>query len=178
MGATSGLPVLAGSVSQQLRGAEARLRSGNGEAAVPCGEACSSRSTIVRAVHDKVATMNFFLHLRQEWDVIVKSPFACVLCLVFGFAAGSWYYAEQVATLTSQVAFWKDKATAGATPTPGQTPAASAANTSAHFILNAEGASFYASPDNPKLLTGIVLDVQIRNSGISSKATGWSLTVT
>ena len=132
--------------------------------------------------HDKVTTMNFFLHLRQEWDTIVKAPFACVLCLVFGFAGGSWYYAEQVATLSSQVAFWKDKATAGATPTPvGQTPAASAAsaaNTSAHFIINAEGASFYSSPDDPKLLTGIVLDVQLRNSGMASKATGWSLTVT
>jgi|SRR5580704_1443059 hypothetical protein len=126
--------------------------------------------------------MNFFLHLRQEWDTIVKAPFACVLCLVFGFAGGSWYYAEQVATLTSQVAFWKDKATAGATLTPaGQTPAASAssaANTSAHFTLNAEGANFYASPSDPKSSTGIVLDAQIRNSGMPSKATGWSLTVT
>jgi hypothetical protein len=124
--------------------------------------------------------MNFFLHLRQEWDVIVKSPFACVLCLVFGFAAGSWYYAEQVATLASQVAFWKDKATAAGPAAPGAAaPSANtASNTSVHFTLNAEGASFYASPSDPKSSTGIVLDAQIRNSGMPSRATGWKLTVT
>jgi hypothetical protein len=124
--------------------------------------------------------MNFFLHLRQEWDTIVKAPFACVLCLVFGFAGGSWYYAEQVATLTSQVAFWKDKATAAGPAAPGAaSPSANTTyNPSVHFTVNAEGASFYASPDQPKLLTGIVLDAQIRNSGMPSKATGWRLTVT
>jgi hypothetical protein len=94
--------------------------------------------------------MNFLLHLRQEWDVIMKCPSACVLCLVIGFAGGSWYYAERVATLESQVGFWKDKATATATMTPAAPGAAvspasnTGSNTSAHFTMNAEGANFYA----------------------------------
>jgi hypothetical protein len=134
--------------------------------------------------------VNILLHLKQEWDVIVKSPFACVVCLAIGFLVGSWYYAGRLATLDSQVAFWKDKATA--TPTPAITaaaptaaptaaaPAPSAASApanSAHLTMTAGGASFYTSPSDESL-TGIVLDVQIKNSGLPSKATGWRLKVT
>jgi hypothetical protein len=129
--------------------------------------------------------MNLLLHLKQEWDVIVKSPFACIVCVAIGFLVGSWYYAGRLATLDSQVSFWKDKATvATAAPSPA-TPAAVAAPpvtastapaNAAHFTMTAEGASFYTSPSD-NTLTGIVLDVQIKNSGLPSKATGWRLKV-
>jgi hypothetical protein len=129
--------------------------------------------------------MNLLLHLKQEWDVIVKSPFACVVCVAIGFLVGSWYYAGRLATLDSQVAFWKDKATATPAPTSTAAPtaaapvpsAASAPANSAHLTMTAEGASFYTSPSDDSL-TGIVLDVQIKNSGLPSKATGWRLQVT
>jgi hypothetical protein len=99
---------------------------------------------------------------------------------------GSWYYAGRLATLDSQVSFWKDKATATPAPTSTVTPTAGAptpsaapapANSSAHLTMTAEGASFYTSPSDESL-TGIVLDVQIKNSGLPSKATGWRLKVT
>ncbi len=130
--------------------------------------------------------MNILLHLKQEWDVIIKAPFACVLCLVIGFAVGSWYYSERVATLDSQVSFWKDKATASgvqaaAAAAPATAPVSPAGATpssgaGAHLTMNAEGASFYVSPSDESL-TGIVLDVQIKNSGLPSIATAWKLRV-
>lgn len=124
--------------------------------------------------------MNFLLHLRQEWEVISKTPFACLICVVIGFAGGSWYYSEQVATLNSQVAFWKDKATApGQASAAGALPASAgsgvASGKSAHFTMNAKGVDFFSSTDTS--LTGIVLDVDIRNSGTPSIATGWKLQV-
>jgi hypothetical protein len=124
--------------------------------------------------------VNFLLHLRQEWEVISKTPFACLICVVIGFAIGSWYYAEQVATLNSQVAFWKDKATApGSASAAGAVPgsAGAPAGKSAHFTMNAAGVNFFTSPGDGSL-TGIVLDVDIRNSGMPSIATGWKLDVT
>ncbi len=130
--------------------------------------------------------MNFLLHLRQEWDVIAKTPFACVICVVIGFAVGSWYYAEQVATLNNQVNFWKDKATALPTATatatvtgvPASSPPASTSSGSAkaHFTLNMTGGCFFVSPSDHSL-TVIVLDANIRNSGASSVATDWKLSV-
>lgn len=120
--------------------------------------------------------MNFLLHLRQEWEVISKTPFACLICIVIGFAGGSWYYAEQVATLNSQVAFWKDKATApGQVDLPSPEESTAPAAKSAHFTMNAKGVNFFTSSDPS--LTGIVLDVDIRNSGMASIATGWTLQV-
>jgi hypothetical protein len=102
-----------------------------------------------------------------------------VVCLVIGFAIGNWYYSERLATLDTQVAFWKDKATApppAPSLTPSVTPSAPVSAPS-HFTLYAQGASFYTSPGDSSL-TGIVLDVQIRNFGPSSVATEWKLKVT
>lgn len=135
--------------------------------------------------------MNFLLHLRQEWEVISKSPFVCLICAIIGFGVGTWYYSEQVATLNNQVNFWKDKATApGATATATVTtgPAApTGPNTgsgmpfqpsnAAHFTLNTDDANFFV-PQYDDSSTNIVMDVDIRNSGTPSIATGWRLTVT
>src|SRR5580693_4390785 len=109
--------------------------------------------------------MNILLYLRQEWDAIRKSPLTCVVCLVIGFAIGNWYYSERLATLDTQVAFWKDKATVTppASAPPPVAPSASPstpASPPSHFTLYAQGASFYVSPGDSSL-TGIVLDVQI-----------------
>src|ERR1700744_3568224 len=132
--------------------------------------------------------MSFLLHLRQEWEVISKTPFACLICLAIGFAVGSWYYSEQVATLDRQVQFWKDKAkatgtataTATVTAAPSSLPPPTANSVTpgsgAHFTMNAAGGNFFASPYAPST-TGIVLDVDIRNSGTPSLATGWKLNV-
>ena len=123
--------------------------------------------------------MNLLIHLKQEWDAITKSPIACVVCLVIGFAMGNWYYSERLATLDTQVSFWKDKATATPVPLTPSIPSAipsTPASPPSHFTLTAEGASFYVSPGDSSL-TGIVLDVQIRNSGPSSIATEWKLKV-
>src|SRR5580693_6918427 len=119
--------------------------------------------------------MNILLYLRQEWDAIRKSPLTCVVCLVIGFAIGNWYYSERLATLDTQVSFWKDKATSVPPSLAASVNSTAPASPSAlpsvpsHFTLNAEGASFYISPGDNSL-TGIVLDVQIRNSGPSSIA--------
>jgi hypothetical protein len=101
------------------------------------------------------------------------------VCLAIGFLVGSWYYAGRLATLDSQVSFWKDKATATPAPTitAAPTAAAPAPENGAHLTMTAGGASFYTSPSDESL-TGIVLDVQIKNSGLPSKATGWRLKVT
>lgn len=129
--------------------------------------------------------MNFLLHLRQEWEVISKTPFACVICVIIGFAVGTWYYSEQVATLNNQVNFWKDRATATPVATATATvtgaaapssPASASSGTKAHFTLNMTGGCFFVSPSDHSV-TGIVLDANIRNSGASSVATDWRLKV-
>ena len=116
--------------------------------------------------------------------MIKQTPFACLICLVIGFAVGTWYYAGRLAVLENQVSLWKDKA-ASTTSSPAITvyppsalvPANRNPEDQAHLTVNATGATFYASPDDSSL-TGIVLDAQIRNSGGSSIATDWKLLVT
>jgi hypothetical protein len=127
--------------------------------------------------------MNFLLHLKQEWDVIKQTPFACMICLVIGFAVGSWYYAGRLAILDNQVSFWKDKATSGSSPSVAVYPPTANSSVSSttpaanpHFTLNASLDTAYPSQVDGS--TGILLNAQIRNSGISSIATAWRLMVT
>lgn len=121
--------------------------------------------------------MNFLVLLRQEWEVVRKSPFACALCLAVGFAIGTLYYSGQVNTLSQQVQFWKDRASAVGTATATATINMPPSNNTAHFLLNIEGATCSVLPSDPKI-TEIVFDATIRNSGGPSVATGWKLTVT
>lgn len=127
--------------------------------------------------------MNILAYLKQEWEVIMKTPLTCLVCIGIGFAIGSWYYAGRLALLDSQVSFWKDKASSGASPAPLSVvlpsaipPTTTPGVPSSHFTLNTAGAVFFPSAGNSSL-TGILMDVQIRNSGAPSIATAWKLMV-
>lgn len=125
--------------------------------------------------------MNFLVHLREEWDTIKRSPVACILCVVIGFAVGSWYYAGRLATLEDQVSYWKDRAPSGTSsstvPAGFPVSAQPEAPPAVRFLLDTRGISLYPSPEDNSS-TGIVLDVQMRNPGDSSIATDWRLAVT
>jgi hypothetical protein len=125
--------------------------------------------------------MNFLVHLRQEWDAIKQSPIACILSVVIGFAVGGWYYSGRLATLETQVSYWKDRApsgTSGSAVAAGLPVATQAeAPPAARFLLDTRGISLYPSPEDNSS-TGIILDVQMRNPGDPSIATDWRLAVT